>query len=132
MSDTYEGAWIFGNHNGIPVHAYEVEVGRALAERNQYCLVAQRRGIAVEELRREISGSRDPHWLRRADEAIMRMALAAGYDAILYTEPTTPLCGRELVVFDPRRCSLLGECAPDGAVYPSGVAPASGTTPGRS
>jgi len=118
FADTYDGAWIYAHASGRPVELYEVKVRRLLVAENQYAILAKRRGVTVEAIRQEKSASGDRHWLRKLDARIMAEAKAAGYDAILYTRPTTPTAARELVAFDASACRCLGEVDPPTGGWP--------------
>lgn len=113
FADSYDAAWLYGNHYGLPVMAWSIQVGKALVCPNQYAWLAERLGKTEEQVR---AMPKPAYFLRDLDTRIARSCLRAGYDAILYTAPTTPNAQRELVALRPSHCRWLAECAPDGGL----------------
>lgn len=116
FADSYDAAWLYANHSGLPVVAYEIQISAVLEVENQYVWLAKKTGKSVEQIKAEKSRANDPYWLRNLDRHIMEEESANGYDAVRYTRPTTPNAAWELVVFSSASCHRLGECDNNGHI----------------
>lgn len=121
FADSYDAAWLYGQHYGLPVMAWTVQVGTAFVCRNQYAWLADKLGKTEDVVR---AMPKPAYFLRDLDTKIARTCLRDGYDSILYTQPTTPNAQRELVALRPRNCRAIAECALDGTFPAPDVSPA--------
>ena len=104
FADSHDGAWIYGQSSGYPVETYEVTVNKVWVLPNQFAFYGGQHGMTVEEVR---AMKRGTYWLRDLDVKIAKLSRKRGFDAIIYTEPTTPTCEGELVIFNPIQAKLL-------------------------
>lgn len=126
FADSYDAAWLYANHSGKPVVAYDLVVSSVFEVPNQYAWLAAKTGKSVDEVKAEKSKSNDPYWLRKLDQRIMEEVSKQGYDAVRYTRPTTPNASWEVVVFSAAACRHLGECDEAGRIMRKAQSPSCG------